>query len=43
MLQEDLYIPKRGIMTAICRPNKDMNDILYHISWLGQHIEWTTL
>lgn len=27
MLQEDLYIPKRGIMTAICRFNKDMNDI----------------
>lgn len=27
MLQEDLYIPKRGIMTAICRSNKDMNDI----------------
>lgn len=27
MLQEDFYIPKRGIMTAICRSNKDMNDI----------------
>lgn len=27
MLQEDLYIPKRGIMTAICRSNKDMNDM----------------
>lgn len=26
MLQEDIYIPKRGIMTAICRSNKDMND-----------------
>lgn len=27
MLQEDLYIPKRGIMKAICRSNKDMNDM----------------
>lgn len=27
MLQEDLYIPKQGIMTAICRSNKDMNDM----------------
>ena len=27
MFQEDLYIPKRGIMTAICRSNKDMNDM----------------
>lgn len=27
MLQEDLYIPKRGIMTAICSSNKDMNDM----------------
>lgn len=27
MLQEDIYIPKRGIMTAICRSNKDMNDM----------------
>lgn len=27
MVQEDLYIPKQGIMTAICRSNKDMNDM----------------
>lgn len=27
MLQEDLYIPKRGIMTAKCRSNKDLNDM----------------
>lgn len=27
MIQDDTYIPKRGIMTAICRSNKDMNDM----------------
>ncbi len=27
MPQEDLYIPKRGIMTAKCRSNKDLNDM----------------
>lgn len=27
MIQEDTYIPKQGIMTAICSMNKDMNDI----------------
>lgn len=27
MIQDNTYIPKRGIMTAICRSNKDMNDM----------------
>ena len=27
MIQDNTYIPKRGIMTAICRANKDMNDM----------------
>ena len=32
MIQEDTYTLKRGIMTAVCRSNKDLNDMtLPHI------------